>query len=166
MIEDLVFRLRTMGRKARFVAGAIVAVAVLALAVAVHAATRNGGGNEAREPTNTGTSALGADVYYLRALAAKTRVSGCTMQIRYAWKPHYQALAYVGTTALIEVTGPAVGGTYRRPFSRQGATLELPAVSLGGGYQVWSARVLSVGGDPPGNDTTIHAAPPTSTRCR
>ena len=44
-------------------------------------------------------------------------------------------------------------------------SLDVGPVTLGGGYRIWSAKVLSLEGDPPGNDTTIQAAPPPTTKC-
>jgi hypothetical protein len=44
-------------------------------------------------------------------------------------------------------------------------SIELGPVSLAGGYQVWSAKVTAIDRDPPGNDTTVQAAPPANSKC-
>jgi hypothetical protein len=160
----MMWRLRLMGRVWWLVILGC-AVALLALAGGVYALTRDGGGGKAApETTSPVTQPPSADVFYIRALAAETHARGCKMTIRFTWKPHYHALRYAGDVAVIAVTGPGISGTYRRPFSRQGVTLER-TVSLAGGYKIWSARFVSVGGDQPGNETTIQAAPPQSTQC-
>ena len=145
--------------------GAIV-VAALAAAGVAFALIRGGDGKKAAPRANTNTGQANAvNLYYVRALAAKTQVNGCAMKIRFVWKPDYHANQYIGATAVITANGTGIAGSYRKPFTEKGVSIELP-VSLAGGYQVWTAKVASIDGDPPGNDTTISAAPPQSSKCR
>ena len=138
-------------------------VALLAAAGVVFAVTRGGGGKTAATKS-TRTTAVTAS-FYVRALAAKTRVKGCTMRITFRWRPYYRTEAYIGTTAVIQVTGSGIDGTYRETFTRRGITFRPPPVSIRGGYQIWAARIMTLGGDAPGNDTTVQSAPPRSAKC-
>ena len=145
---------------------AVLAVAVLVAAGAVLAVTRDGGesssgGAESTESTDTQVTNL----YYLRAIAPEVQASGCSMMIRFVWKPDYHADQYIGETAVIKAVGAGIDGTYRKRFTPKGVSLDAGPVSIAGGYRLWSAQVLSIDGDPPGNDTTIHAAPPPTTKC-
>ena len=122
------------------------------------------GGND-KKAQSTAAPEPSINLFYLRAVKPETQVTRCTMKIRFAWKPDYHADQYIGSKALIVVTGTGISGTYSRPFTRKGVALDAGTVSLGGGYQLWSAKVATVDGDPPGNDTTVQTAPPTSTKC-
>jgi hypothetical protein len=157
-------RLLLMGKRRRIMIGLGGLAVLLGLAGGVgFALTRDDDGGQSSE-TATQTQARSV-TFYLRALAPQTSVSGCTMRIRYTWKPHFQAIRYLGETAVIQVNGPGITGTYRKPLSRQGLTLETSPVSLAGGYTIWSAHVASIGGDAPANNTTIQAAPPRAVDC-
>ena len=87
------------------------------------------------------------------------------MWIRFSWKPDYHAEQYIDAPALITATGTGIGGTYRKRFGENGVSIELGPVTLASGYQVWSAKVTAIDRDPPGNDTTIQAAPPADNKC-
>jgi hypothetical protein len=153
--------LERVGRK-RLLAAALI-VAALVAAGAVFAVV-HGGGKRAASTAGTSTPDY-VNVFYLQALAPKVRVQDCAMYIRFIWKPNYHADQYIGSPALIMASGTGITGTYRKTFKASGVSLDVGPVALGGGYQVWSAKVLSLDGDPPGNDTTVPAAPPTSTKC-
>lgn len=142
---------------------ATLGVVALATAGAVFAVTRGGGDKS----TDTAVSDPGpqTNLYYVQAVAPKVRATGCSMNIRFIWKPNYNADQYIGTTAVIVATGAGIEGAYRKPFTEKGVTLDVGPVSLAGGYTIWSARVESIDGDPPGNNTTIQAAPPPTTKC-
>jgi hypothetical protein len=133
---------------------------------AAYALTRDDdGGGAATLAEETFTTEGSGPVYYLQALAAKVRPTGCTAVIRFTWKPHYNADDHFGETAVVRVTGPGIEGTYRVPFTRAGAQLETPPVTLAGGYVLWTAKVVSIGGDPPDNETLVRAGNPASNRC-
>jgi len=153
--------LRKLGWKRVLVVA--VVVAALVAAGAVFAVVHGGGGKKAT--TTAQIPAPSTNLFYLQALASRTRVQRCAMYIHFAWKPNYHAVQYIGAPALILVSGPRIAGTYRKTFKASGMSLDVGPVALGGGYKVWSAKVLSLDGDPPGNDTTISAAPPTNTKC-
>jgi hypothetical protein len=142
----------------------LVAVVVVALvaAGAVFAVVRGGGETTSTEPT---TPELNVNLFYLAGTSPKVQVRGCAMYIRFTWKPNYHANQYIGAPALIMAAGTGIEGTYRKTFKASGVSLDVGPVTLGGGYRIWSAKVLSLDGDPPGNDTTIQAAPPASTKC-
>ncbi|HMJ00054.1 MAG TPA: hypothetical protein VK488_09495 [Gaiellaceae bacterium] len=150
-----------LGRKRVLAAVAVVAALVAAGAVF---AVVHGGGRKAAT-TTAQTPALNTNLFYLQALASRTRVQRCGMYIHFAWKPNYHAVQYIGAPALILVSGTGIAGTYKKTFKASGMSLDVGPVKLGGGYKVWSAKVLSLDGDPPGNDTTVSAAPPTTTKC-
>ena len=160
-------RMLLMGR-GRWILGALAGLLAAAAAAVVVSLVFFGGGSGKKGATDTAAQTPQPTVvnFYLRALAPTTEASGCTMKITFTWKPDYQARLYVGQPAEIQVIGTGIAGRYRRRFSKTGVTLGPLAVSLAGGYQLWSARVLSLGGDAPGNDTTVQAAPPTSSKCR
>ena len=145
----------------RLLAVAVVVVALVA-AGTVFAVVRGGGEAAAPEPT---TPELNVNLFYLAAIEPKVQVRGCAMYIRFTWKPNYHANQYIGAPALIMAAGTGIDGTYRKTFKASGVSLDVGPVKLGGGYRIWSAKVVSLDGDPPGNDTTIQAAPPTSTKC-
>jgi hypothetical protein len=152
-----------MGKRRRILIGALVVAVLLAAAAGVALAlTRDDGGSNGETTSQTERRSV---TFFLQALPPKTTVSGCAMRITYTWRPHFQANRYIGETAVIQVTGPGISGTYRKPFSARGLTFEPSPVSLAGGYAVWSATVLSIGGDAPGNRTTIQAAPPRGANC-
>jgi Flp pilus assembly protein TadG len=161
----VIWRLRLMleGKRRRILIGAAVLAALLAAAAgAAFALTRDDDSSSSGETTQTQRRSV---TFYLQALAPKTTVNGCTMRIAYTWRPHFQANRYIGEPAVIQVTGPGIAGTYRKPFTARGLTLEPAPVSLAGGYVVWAATVLSIGGDAPANTTTIQAAPPRNVNC-
>jgi hypothetical protein len=140
-----------------------IAILLLVGAGAAFAVIR--GGNK-KKAQSTAAPEPSLNLFYLRAVQPETEVRGCAMKIRFIWKPDYHANQYIGSKALIMVSGTGIAGTYSRPFTKAGVALDAGTVSLAGGYQLWSAKVATVDGDPPGNDTTVQAAPPTSTKCR
>jgi hypothetical protein len=142
--------------------GAVV-VGVLVAAGVAFAVVR--GGDDPAAQTQSTARAERTNLFYLRAVAPETRVQGCSMAIRFIWKPDFHAVQYLGATAIITVSGTDVAGSYRKPFTRQGVSLDVGPVSLAGGYKVWSARVTALDGDPPGNDTTVQTAPPPDSKC-
>jgi hypothetical protein len=161
----VIWRLRLLleGKRRQVLMVAAGLVVLLAAAGGVaFALTRDDGEESSETATQTQPRRV---TFYLRAVAPETSVSGCTMRIRYTWKPHFQANRYQGETAVIQVRGPGITGTYRKPFTAQGLTFEPAPVSLAGGYVIWSAHVASIGGDAPANDTTIQAAPPQAVDC-
>ena len=161
----MIIRLRLLIEKVGWKRILLAALAVVALAAAgaVFAILRGGGDDDAGK--TTGSTAETANLFYLRALAPEVRASGCVMSIRFTWKPEYHANQYIGATAVIIATGTGIEGTYRKPFKANGVSLDVGPVSLAGGYRVWTASVASMDGDPPGNNTTIQAAPPADTKC-
>jgi hypothetical protein len=154
------WRLRFLAWRWILIAGA----AILLLVGAGVALAVIGRGND-KKAQSTAVPQPNVNLFYLRAVKPETQVRGCTMKIRFAWKPDYHANQYIGSKALIVATGAGISGSYSRPFTRKGVTLDAGTVSLAGGYQLWSAKVATVDGDPPGNDTTVQTAPPTSTKC-
>jgi hypothetical protein len=144
----------------------IVALAVAALVAAgvVFAVVQGGGGKKA-STTSTSSQDFETNLFYLRATAPKVRVRGCLMYIRFTWKPDYHADQYIGAPALIMASGSGIEGPYRSTFKASGVSLDVGPVTLGGGYRLWSAKIASLDGDPPGNDTLIQAGPPTSAKC-
>ena len=139
-------------------------VVLVAIAAGGAFALLGGGGDKASTPTTTAVQER-TNVYYLRAMAPETDVQGCSMRIRFIWKPDYHAIQYLGTTAIITVSGTDIAGVYRQKFTRRGLALNLGPVDLTGGYKIWSAKVTAMDGDPPGNDTTVQTAPPTNSTC-
>ncbi len=144
-----------------------VLVAALGLAVLIAAGVAaaivlGGGGKKA---VTTAPTPDYTNVFYLRAIKPKVTVQRCAMYIHFTWKPDYHANQYIGSPALILATGTGIDGTYRKAFKASGVTFDVGPITLGGGYRIWSAKVLSLDGDPPKNDTTIQAAPPTSSKC-
>ena len=163
MIIRLRLFLERVGWK-RILAAALVVVALVAAGV-VFAVVRSGGGDSAAQTTESTAPEPVTNLFYVRALAPDVRVSNCVMNIHFTWKPDYHADQYIGAPAIIVATGTGLEGTYRKRFKETGVTLDAGPISLAGGYRVWTARLASLDGDPPGNDTTIQAAPPTSTKC-
>jgi hypothetical protein len=152
--------LRKLGWKRVLVV--VVAVAALVTAGAVFAVLRGG---EKAATTTTSNPDDYVNLFYLRGIAPKTKVQGCAMYIHFTWKPDYHADQYIGSPALILADGPGIQGTYKKTFKASGVSLDVGPVTLGGGYRIWSAKVLTLDGDPPGNPTTIQAAPPANTKC-
>jgi hypothetical protein len=142
-------------------AGVVVLVAVAAGA----GFALLGGSDESSTPTTTAVAQERTNLYYLRAVSPETHVTGCSMRIRFIWKPDYHAVQYLGADAIITVSGTDVAGSYRQKFTRKGLALDVGPVDLRGGYKVWSAKVTAMDGDPPGNDTTVQTAPPTNSNC-
>jgi hypothetical protein len=163
----LIVRLRLFAERLGWKRILLAALGVVALvaAGAVFAVVRGGGGDGAGKSTGSTASEANTNLFYLRALPPKVRVSGCVMNIRFTWRPDYQADRYMGAPAAIVATGTGIEGTYRRPFKAKGVSLDVGPIPLGGGYRVWTASVASLEGEPPGNDTTIQAAPPANTKC-
>lgn len=124
-----------------------------------------GGSDESSTPTTTAAVQERTNVYYLRAVAPETHVTGCSMRISFIWKPDYHAIQYLGADAIITVSGTDIAGSYTKKFTRRGLSLDVGPVDLAGGYKVWSARVTAMDGDPPGNDTTVQTAPPPNSNC-
>jgi hypothetical protein len=139
-------------------------VALVAVAAGGAFAFLDGGG-ESSNPTTTTVAQERTNLYYLRAVSPETHVTGCSMRIRFIWKPDYHAVQYLGADAIITVSGTDVAGSYRQKFTRKGLALDVGPVDLRGGYKVWSAKVTAMDGDPPGNDTTVQTAPPTNSNC-
>jgi hypothetical protein len=148
----------------RILLGALGVVALVA-AGTVFAVGQGSGGDSAGASTGSTATEANTNPFYLRALPAKVRVAGCVMNIRFTWKPDYRADQYIGSSAAIIATGTGIEGTYRKPFKAKGVSFGVGPISLGGGYRVWTASIASLDGDPPGNDTTIQAAPPANTKC-
>lgn len=161
MIIRLRFFLERVGWKR--LAAVVLGVAALAAAGAVFALTR--GGDEPSTATTTRSTTPFAPTFQLQAVKPKTTVTGCSMRIRFTWKPYYQAEQYAGSTAVIVVTGTDVAGGYRERFTAKGVSVDVGPVSIAGGYRTWSARVETLDGDPPANDTTVYAAPPPTAKC-
>ncbi|MEP6910352.1 MAG: hypothetical protein ABI896_07980 [Actinomycetota bacterium] len=161
MIWRLRLFLEKIGRK-RLLAGVLVAVVLIAAGVAF-AVIQSGGSKKAA--TTASSTEDYTNIFYLQGLAPKVRVRSCAMYIRFTWKPNYHANQYIDAPALILAAGTGIGGTYRKTFKASGMSLDVGPIRLGGGYQIWSAKVLSLDGDPPKNDTTIQAAAPASAKC-
>jgi hypothetical protein len=154
------WRLRLLPRRWILIGSAAI---LLLVGAGVAFAVIRGGKDKKTQSTAVPEPSL--NLFYLRAARPATQVTGCTMKIRFTWKPDYHANQYIGSKALIVVSGNGIAGTYSRPFTRKGVAVDAGTVSLGGGYQLWSAKVATVDGDPPGNDTTVQTAPPTGTKC-
>lgn len=160
------WRLRLFFERIGWKPVAIVAAVILALAAAAVAFAVLRGEDETSGPAaETSAPEETTNLYYLRAVAPKTRIQGCSMWIRFIWKPDYHAEQYIDAPALITASGTGIQGSYQRRFRENGVSIELGPVSLAGGYQVWSAKVTAIDRDPPGNNTTIQAAPPTENKC-
>jgi hypothetical protein len=149
----------------RSVAIVVAAVVVALVAAGLAFALMRGGEDTSATTTETGAPEPSTNLYYLRAVAPKLRIQGCSMYIRFTWKPDYHAEQYIDAPALITASGTGIHGTYSKRFGENGLSIELGPVSLAGGYQVWSAKVTALDRDPPGNDTTIQAAPPADNKC-
>ena len=160
------WRLRLFFERVGWMRFAIAAAVLLALVAAAVAFAVLRGGDETSAPDlETAVPEQSTNLYYLRALAPKTRVQGCSMWIRFIWKPDYHAEQYIDAPALITASGTGIQGTYEKRFGENGVSIELGPVSLAGGYQVWSAKVTAIDRDPPGNETRIQAAPPPDNKC-
>jgi hypothetical protein len=159
------WRLRLFLEKIGWKSVAIGAAVVAALVGAGVAFALLRGGDTTATRTETSAPEASTNLYYLRAIAPKVRVRGCAMYIRFTWKPDYHAEQYIDAPALITASGTGIQGMYRKRFQEKGMSIELGPVSLTGGYQLWSAKVTALDGDPPGNDTTIQAAPPQTDKC-
>ena len=143
----------------------VAAAVVVALAGAGVAFALLRGGDDSEAATTQEPEQV-TNLFYLRAVAPRVQVNGCTMYIKFSWKPDYHADQYIGYPALIQTTGTGISGTHRLPFKANGVSLQVGPVELRG-YAVWQAKVLNIDGDPPGNDTTVQAAPPaaSATNC-
>jgi hypothetical protein len=161
------WRLRLFFERIGWKPVAIAAAVLLALVAAAVAFAVLRGGDETSTPDPaTAVPEQSTNLYYLRAVAPETRVRGCSMWIRFIWKPDYHAEQYIDAPALITASGTGIQGTYEKRFGEKGVSIELGPVSLAGGYQVWSAKVTAIDRDPPGNDTTVQAAPPADSKCK
>ena len=158
----LSFFFEKLGWRSVAIGGAAVVVALVAAGVAF-ALMR--GGDDTSATTTTTSAESSTNLYYLRAVAPKTTVRGCSMFITFTWKPDYHADQYIDAPALITASGTGIQGTYRKRFTESGMSIELGPVSLAGGYQLWSAEVTALDRDPPGNDTTITTGPPADNKC-
>ena len=160
------WRLRLFFERVGWKPFAIGAAIVVLVAIAAGAAIALlGGGGDTSSASTTTPIQDRVNLYYLRAVAPKTRVQNCSMRIRFIWKPDYHAIQYLGSTAIITVSGTDIAGSYRKKFTRKGLALDVGPVDLKGGYKVWSAKVTAMDGDPPGNDTTVQTAPPPNSNC-
>ena len=160
------WRLRLLFERVGWKPFAIGAAIVVLIAAAVGAAFAFlGGSDKSSAPTTTAAPQQRTNLYYLRAVAPKTHVTGCSMRITFIWKPDFHAVQYLGADAIITVSGTDIAGSYRKKFTRRGLALDVGPVDLSGGYKVWSAKVTAMDGDPPGNDTTVQTAPPTDSNC-
>ena len=160
------WRLRFFLEKVGWRSVAIGAAAVAAvIAAGVAFALLRGGDDTSATTTETSAPEASTNLFYLRAIAPKVRIRGCSMYIRFTWKPDYHADQYIDAPALITASGTGIQGTYRKRFTENGMSIELGPVSLAGGYQLWSAKVTALDRDPPGNDTTITAGPPRDNKC-
>ena len=139
------WRLRLFFEKIGWKPVAIAAAVLLALVAAGVAFAMLRGGDETSAPaTETDTPEASTNLYYLRAVAPKTRVQGCSMWIRFIWRPDYHAEQYIDAPALITASGTGIQGSYQRRFGENGVSIELGPVSLAGGYQIWSAKVTAI----------------------
>jgi hypothetical protein len=159
------WRLRFFLEKVGWRSVAIGGAVVVALVAAVVSLALIRGGDDSSAATTTTAPEESTNLFYLRALAPKTRIEGCSMFITFSWKPDYHADQYIDAPALITASGTSIQGTYRKRFTEKGTSIELGPVSLTGGYQLWSAKVTALDQDPPGNDTTITAGPPADNKC-
>jgi hypothetical protein len=160
------WRLRLFFERIGWKPVAIAAALLMALVAAAVAFALLLDGDETSAPAKeTSAPEETTNLYYLRAVAPETRVQGCSMWIRFIWKPDFHADQYIDAPALITASGTGIQGTYQRRFGENGVSIELGPVSLAGGYQVWSAQVTAIDRDPPGNNTTIQAAPPIDNKC-
>ena len=159
------WRLRFFLEKIGWRSVAIAGAAVVALVAAGVAFALMRGGDDTNATTTTSAPESSTNLFYLRGLAPKTTIRGCSMFIKFTWKPDYHAEQYIDAPALITASGTGIQGTYRRRFTENGMSIELGPVSLTGGYQLWSAEVTALDRDPPGNDTTITAGPPADNKC-
>jgi hypothetical protein len=155
------FFLERIGWRSVAIGGA--AVAALVAAGVAFALMR--GDDTSSTTTAASAPESSTNLFYLRALAPKTRIRGCSMFITFTWKPDYHAEQYIDAPALITAAGTGIQGTYRKRFTESGMSIELGPVSLAGGYQLWSAKVTALDRDPPGNNTTITAGPPADNKC-
>ena len=155
------FFLENVGWRSVAIGGAVV----VALVAAVVSLALIRGGDDSSAAATTTTQEPRGNVFYLRAMAPETRIQGCSMFIKFTWKPDYQADQYIDAPALITASGTSIQGTYRKRFTESGVSIELGPVSLSGGYQLWSAKVTALDRDPPGNNTTITAGPPADNKC-
>jgi hypothetical protein len=162
--QELMWRLRFFLEKVGWKSVAIGAVVVVAVAAGVVSLALIRGGDDSSAAT-TAAPEESTNVFYLRALAPTTRVSGCQMFITFTWRPDFQADQYIDAPALITASGTGIQGTYRKRFTPRGVSIELGPVAITGGYQLWSARVTALDQDPPGNDTTVTAGAPPDNNC-
>ena len=71
------------------------------VAAVVSLALIRGGDETSATTTETSAPEESTNLYYLRAIAPKTRVRGCSMYITFTWKPDYHADQYIDAPALI-----------------------------------------------------------------
>jgi hypothetical protein len=138
-------------------------IAALVAAGVVFAVVRAGGEKSTSSTSNAAD--IETNLFYLRAVKPKVQVKDCLMYIRFTWKPDYHADQYIGAPVLLMAAGTGIEGAYRKTFTASGVSLDVGPIQLGGGYRLWSAKVASMDGDPPGNSTLIQAGPPASVNC-
>ena len=104
--------------------GAAIVVAVLVAAGAAFALLSRGDDSSA-SPTTTAPEER-TNLYYLRAVAPVVKPHGCSMTIRFIWKPAYHSIQYLGSDAVI---------TKDCAFESHGSRAQLPVLSnaCGGG---------------------------------
>ena len=100
--------LEKVGWKPIAIGAAVVLVVLVAAGAAF--ALLSGGDDESSASTTT-TRQDRTNLYYLRAVAPKVAPNGCSMRIRFIWKPDYHAIQYLGETAVITVSGTDVSGS-------------------------------------------------------
>ena len=144
---------------------AVLVVVAALVAAGVGFALLLGGGDKKAATSTADAPDYGTNLFYLRAVKPRVQVQDCLMYIRFTWKPDYHADQYVGAPVLLMASGSGIQGAYRKTFKASGVSLDVGPITLTGDYQLWSAKVASMDGDPPGNDTSIQAAAPTTAKC-
>ena len=91
-----------------------VGVVALVAAGAVFAVVQGRGDDSAQ--TTSSSVDPGTNLFYLQATAPRVQVRGCSMYIRFTWKPNYHADQYIGAPALILAAGTTIEGMYRKTF--------------------------------------------------
>ena len=112
------FFLENLGWRSVAIGAAAVVVALVAAGVAF--ALMRGGDDTSATTSETSAPEESTNLYYLRAVAPKTRVRGCSMFITFTWKPDYHADQYIDAPALITASGTGIQGTYRKRFTESG----------------------------------------------
>jgi hypothetical protein len=97
-----------------------------------------------------------AELVSFRRVDANLAPVGCEADLTFAWFPDRAADPLVGQEAVIRVTGPQVGGTYRETFTPDGFSLEFQ-VALGEASR-WTAVARSLGGRPADPSFVVEAS--------